>query len=281
MKENDAKSKSEKYYSVSAYWYEQIDEIYAQLERVSAAQIPDILRLRKLTRIMSVHSSTAIEGNALTLGQVAAVVNGKKVAGLPNDIKEVQNAWQAYGEVGAYNPWSVADLLKAHALMTAGLVEETGAFRTVNVSVADARGEVLHRGSPPEIVAEAVGELLAWGKDAGAHPLVKSSAVHCVLEHIHPFRDGNGRIGRLWQSAILTPWKPLFAYLPIERVVHDHQERYYLALRESQRDESVNASPFIGFMLDAISNSLDKFMTVAAVDEIDSTLSSKRAAKNG
>ncbi|GHS92534.1 hypothetical protein FACS1894139_14220 [Planctomycetales bacterium] len=195
MKENDAKSKSEKYYSVSACWYEQIDEIYAQLERVSAAQIPDILRLRKLTRIMSVHSSTAIEGNALTLGQVAAVVNGKKVAGLPNDIKEVQNAWQAYGEVGAYNPWSVADLLKAHALMTAGLVEEAGAFRAVNVSVVDDRGEVLHRGSPPEIVAEAVGELLAWGKDANAHPLVKSSAVHCVLEHLHPFRDGNGRVG--------------------------------------------------------------------------------------
>lgn len=252
-------------YTESPKWHEMIGGIHALLERVkiSEEQSGDVLHLRKLNRILSIHASTAIEGNRLTLEQVSDVINGKPVLGPPKDIKEVQNAWLAYNEMAAYDPWVVADLLQAHAFLTDTLIGESGRFRSVGVAVVRGDGVVMHRGSPAEEVPSLVEQLLDWGKTTEAHPLIKSSAVHYGIEHIHPFRDGNGRIGRLWQTLILSQWNPVFTWMPIETLIHYNQALYYQALQDSHAD-AVDCCPFIDFMLDAISNSLYKYIDIAA-----------------
>jgi len=252
------------FFSESPKWHEKIGGIHALLERVkiSEEQSGDVLRLRKLNRIMSIHASTAIEGNRLTLGQVTDVINGKPVLGPPKDIKEVQNAWQAYEGIDNYNPWLVKDFLRAHARMTEALVGESGKFRTVGVAVVRGDGVVLHRGSPADEVPALVGQLFRWGKTSDVHPLIKSSAVHYMIEHIHPFRDGNGRIGRLWQTLVLSKWNPLFEWMPVETLVHYNQALYYKALQESHQN-GVDCRPFIDFMLGAIENSLYKYVDIA------------------
>ena len=245
------------FFSESPRWHEKIGEIHALLERVkmSEEQSGDVLRLRKLNRILSIHASTAIEGNKLTLGQVTDVINGKPVWGPSKDIQEVQNAWQAYNEIDTFTPWLAQDLLKAHAFMTQTLVGESGQFRSVGVAVVRDDGVVVHRATPPNEVPVLVEHLLHWGETAETHPLIKSSAVHYMIEHIHPFRAGNGRIGRLWQTLILSRWNPLFAWMPVETLVHNNQALYYKALQNSHCS-GVDCRPFIDFMLDTIENSL-------------------------
>lgn len=254
----------EKFFTEDPKWHEKIGAIHALLERVkiSEEQSGDVLHLRKLNRILSVHASTAIEGNQLTLGQVTDVINGKPVWGPSKDIKEVQNAWQAYNELPGYAPWSAADLLRAHAHLTDTLIGESGQFRSGGVAVVGSDGTLLHRGARSAQVPDLVAQLLDWGKSSEAHPLIKSSAVHYMLEYIHPFRDGNGRIGRLWQTLILAQWNPLFAWMPIETLVHHNQALYYKALQDSHTG-AVDCRPFISFMLDAIANSLYKYIDVA------------------
>jgi Fic family protein len=234
------------FYSESPRWYEKIGQIHALLERVkiSEEEHDDVLHLRKLNRIMSIHASTAIEGNRLSLGQVQAVVNGAPVFGPPKDIKEVQNAWAAYNDMENLDPWSVTSLLKAHALLTNDLVGESGAFRTVGVAVVRGDGAVMHRGADPAKVPLLVDELLKWGKQSEVHPLIKSSALHFMIEHIHPFRDGNGRIGRLWQTLVLSRWNPLFEWMPVETLIHYNQALYYQALQDSHSAQ-VDCRPFI------------------------------------
>ncbi|MDR1571060.1 MAG: Fic family protein [Clostridiales Family XIII bacterium] len=256
------------FYTESPLWHEKIGGIHVLLERVKISeerfreQNGDALHLRKLSRIMSIHASTAIEGNKLTLGQVTAIINGAKVYGPPKDVREVQNAWQAYNGLDSYDPWSVEDLLRAHSLMTSGLIGESGEFRSVDVAVVRSDGAIMHRGAAPASVPQLVAELFGWGRESLAHPLIKSSAVHFMLEHIHPFRDGNGRIGRLWQTLVLSKWNPLFAWMPIETLVHYNQALYYNALQESHSGE-VDCRPFIDSMLDMIENSMYRYIDVA------------------
>lgn len=254
----------EKFFTEDPKWHEKIGAIHALLERVKITeeQSGDVLHLRKLNRILSVHASTAIEGNQLTLGQVTDVINGKPVWGPPKDIKEVQNAWHAYTEMPGYAPWSVQDLLRAHAHLTDALIGESGQFRSGGVAVVGSDGTLLHRGVLSAQVPKLVEQLLQWGLTSEAHPLIKSSAVHYRLEYIHPFRDGNGRIGRLWQTLILVQWNPLFAWMPIETLVHHNQALYYKALQDSHAG-AVDCRPFIDFMLDALANSLYKYIDVA------------------
>ena len=188
------------------------------------------LLLRKENRIRSIQSSLAIENNSLTLEQVTDIIEGRRVLGPPKDIHEVQNAYEAYERVFTMDPYSVEDFLEAHHLLTHGLVKHPGQFRLRDVGVYDASGRVVHIGARPQFVPSLVEELFSWAKNSDLLDLVKSCLVHFELEIIHPFEDGNGRMGRLWQSLILSRWNPLFEWLPIESVIHAHQQGYYDAL---------------------------------------------------
>jgi len=269
------------FFSESSKWYDSIGEIYALLERViiSEERSPDVLKLRRLNRIMSVHASTAIEGNILSLNQVKDVINGTPVWGPPKDVKEIQNAWQAYNRLEEYDPWSIWDFLRAHASMTDTLIGESGKFRSVGVSVITDQGMVIHEGSNSDDVPDLVAKLLDWGKNSNAHPLIKSSAVHYMIEHIHPFRDGNGRIGRLWQTLILSKWNPLFLWMPVETLIYHNQRRYYSALRDSNRND-LDCRPFIDFMLEIIAESLRKYADMPVSRDVVFGLELKKGILN-
>jgi Fic family protein len=189
------------------------------------------------------------------LAQVKDLAKGEPVVAPPRDVKEVENALAAYDALASFNPWKVADFLAAHRLLMEGLVKEAGAFRTVNVDIVNSVGQVVHSGSQVEKVPRLVSELLEYGSASKDHPLVVSSAIHFLIEHIHPFRDGNGRIGRLWQTLILSTWKPIFAWMPVETLIRQRQEDYYLAL-QSSREPEIDAAHFINYMLDVIEESL-------------------------
>ena len=167
--------------------------------------------LRRTNRIRTIYSSLAIEQNTLSLEQVTAVLNGKRIIAPPKDIAEVKNAYEIYEMMDNLNPYSVNDLLKAHGIMTRELVEESGCFRSGSVGVVDKEGKVLHMGTLPAYVPDLVYELLEWVENSDIHMLIKSCVFHHEFELIHPFADGNGRIGRLWHTLLLTQWKPMFA----------------------------------------------------------------------
>lgn len=248
-------------------WGEQIEQIVELLGRVNALEEMSgrVLELRRTNRITSVHSSTAIEGNQLTLAQVEGIANGEAVFAPPRAVIEVENALAAYDAIDTFDPWSVDDLLRAHGLLTRGLVAESGAFRTVDVEIVNTDGEVLHRGSRVEKVPRLVSELLDWARQSTEHPVVVSSAVQFLIEHIHPFRDGNGRIGRLWQTVILSHWRPAFAWMPTETLIRQNQEGYYSALQDS-REPEIDAAVFIDFMVGVITESLFSYETRARAD---------------
>ncbi|EJF13656.1 Fic/DOC family protein [Oribacterium parvum ACB8] len=195
----------------------------------------------------------AIEQNTLSLDQVSDVINGKRVLGPPEDIREVKNAYEAYEHVSELDPYSIKNLLYAHKLMTEGLVKEAGRFRSGNVGVY--AGECLiHAGTPARYVPDLISQLMAWLKESKYHPLVKSCIFHYEFEFIHPFMDGNGRTGRLWQSLILRKWNDLFAWLPVETLVHENQEEYYRVLQKA--DNAGDSTEFVEFMLGMIRNAL-------------------------
>ena len=210
--------------------------------------------LRRSNRIRTIYSSLAIEQNTLSLEQVTAVLSGKRIIAPPKDIAEVKNAYEIYEMMGSLDPYSVDDLLTAHGVMTRGLVDESGCFRSRSAGVADKQGNVLHFGTLPDYVPGLVMELLDWVRDSDFHMLIKSCVFHYELELIHPFADGNGRIGRLWHTLLLTHWKPMFAWLPVESMIHDRQDEYYQAINRSNNEAESTA--FIEFMLSAIKGAL-------------------------
>lgn len=210
--------------------------------------------LRRTNRIRTIYGSLAIEQNTLSLEQVTAVLNGKHVLAPPKDIAEVKNAYEIYERLDELDPYSVDDLLTAHGIMTRGLVEESGMFRTGSVGVVDQEGHVLHFGTLPQYVPDLVMQLLDWTKHSDLHMLIRSCVFHYELELIHPFADGNGRVGRLWHTLLLSKWNPVFAWLPVESIIHDHQQEYYDAINGS--NDIAESTPFIEFMLSAIKTSL-------------------------
>ena len=207
-------------------------------------------KLRRENRIKTIYSSLAIEQNTLTLDQVTDVIEGKRVLAPPAEIREVKNAYEAYEQLQKLDMYSVKDLLKAHKLMTEGLVKETGVFRSKNAGVYDQNHNLIHAGSPANYVPELIGQLFVWLKTSNMHPLVKSCIFHYEFEFIHPFADGNGRTGRLWHTLILQNWKEFFAWLPIETMIHEKQNDYYAAINAS--NTAGESTIFVAFMLNMI-----------------------------
>ena len=220
----------------------------------STSQLSTSPMLRRINRIRTIHGSLAIEQNTLSLEQVTAVVDGKTVIAPPKDIAEVKNAYEIYEHMDKLNPYSVDDLLTAHSIMTRGLVEETGMFRTRNVGVVDNQGHVLHFGTLPDYVPGLVAELMEWTKHSNEHMLIRSCVFHYEFELIHPFADGNGRMGRLWHTLLLSKWNPIFAWLPVESMIYAHQQEYYNAINAS--NNAGESTVFVEFMLATIKASL-------------------------
>jgi len=210
--------------------------------------------LRRTNRIRTIHGSLAIEQNTLSLEQVTAVLNGKQVLAPPKDIAEVKNAYEIYERLDELDPYSVDNLLLAHGIMMRGLIVEAGVFRSGSVGVVDQQGRVLHLGTLPRYVPDLVMELLDWTKTSDIHMLIRSCVFHYELELIHPFADGNGRIGRLWHTLLLSKWNPAFAWLPVESMIHARQPEYYAAINAS--NASGESTVFIEFMLSTIKASL-------------------------
>ena len=230
----------------------EIAELVGKLN--STNQLSTNPTLRRTNRIRTIHGSLAIEQNTLSLEQVTAVLNGKQVLAPPKDIAEVKNAYEIYERLDELDPYSVDDLLTAHGIMTRELVEESGVFRSRPVGVVDQEGRVLHFGTLPQYVPDLVMELLDWAKDSDIHMLIRSCVFHYELELIHPFSDGNGRIGRLWHTLLLSKWNPVFAWLPVESMIHAHQKEYYAAINAS--NAAGESTVFIEFMLSTIKASL-------------------------
>ncbi|MFR0540251.1 Fic family protein [Lactobacillus delbrueckii] len=215
--------------------------------------------LRKENRIRTIHSSLAIEQNSLTLEQVTAILDGKRILGNPNEIREVKNAYATYEMMLELNPYSVDDLLEAHKQMMAGLISENGKFRTSGVGVF-AGDQVIHMAPPAKLVPGEIQNLITWYRNSKVHPLIKSAIFHYEFEFIHPFADGNGRMGRLWHSLLLGNWNEIFFWLPIEELIRSRQEEYYQALGKS--DELGESSPFVEFMLEVILDTLKETTVV-------------------
>ncbi len=210
--------------------------------------------LRKKNKIKTIQSSLEIEGNTLTIEQITALLENKRVIAPAKDILEVKNAIKVYDKIQGYNFSSINDFKRAHKLLMNGLIDSAGEFRKTEVGVVKG-SKVQHLAPPGPMVNGLMKDLFQYLKETDELPLIKSCAFHYELEFIHPFVDGNGRMGRLWQTIILMRYNPLFEYLPVESIVKEKQEAYYLALSKS--DKSGQATPFIEFMLMIIREALD------------------------
>lgn len=247
-------------YEITDEMLELVAEIMENLGKLSSVnELEKLPRLRRVSRIKSIHSSLAIENNTLTLSQVTDVINGKKVLGPQKDITEVQNANLAYNKLDEINPYELKDLLTIHGILMNGLVKEAGRLRSGQVGVYNSKGEVVHLAPPAEFVPQQIENLFDWVKNSNANMLIKSSVFHYEFEFIHPFNDGNGRTGRLWQTALLSSWKPIFAWIPIESIIKDNQAEYYKAITLSTSQAKSNI--FILFMLDAINKAIIDIIT--------------------
>lgn len=237
-------------YKISSKIIHLISLISEALGRLTVlAQIQDELKLRKANRIRTIQGSLAIEGNTLSEEQITAILNGKPVIAPPKEIQEVRNAIKAYEQFQKWQPAYEQDLLKAHQVLMAGLIDEVGQYRQGGVGVMSG-DQVVHLAPPASQVVRLMNDLLQWLEQSDEHPLITSSVFHYEFEFIHPFADGNGRMGRLWQTLILTKWNPIFANIPVESLIYQNQRAYYDALQAST--DRTDSAPFIEFILQMI-----------------------------
>lgn len=220
-------------------------------------------KLRRENRIKTIHSSLAIEHNSLSLEQVTAVLNGKRILGAPQEIKEVQNAYEAYEIMLSLNPLDIEDLLNAHKLMMNSLVKENGVFRSGGVGVFEGE-KLIHAAPPANYVPKLIADLFDWYNQSELHILIKSCIFHYEFEFIHPFADGNGRMGRMWHTLLLSQWNELFAWLPIEELIRERQQEYYDALAIA--DKKADCTGFVEMMMRVI---LDALVQLDKTDQVD------------
>ncbi|MHC4926484.1 MAG: Fic family protein [Planctomycetota bacterium] len=229
-----------------------IEQIGEALGRLSVKTSQD-LRLRRVNRIQTLHGSLAIEGNTLSEDQIATILDGKEVVAPIRDVQEVRNAIKAYDQYPGWNPASESDLLKAHEIMMLGLIDVPGQYRISGAGVMGPQ-EIIHVAPQADRVPELMSRLLAWLDSTKEHALLKSCVFHYEFEFIHPFVDGNGRLGRLWQTLILTRWNELFANIPVESMVYAHQQEYYDAIAHSSKEGQ--STVFIEFMLNMVAEKI-------------------------
>ena len=252
-------------YTITPAILSRVAEIAGEVGRLGALEgLPNVPKLRRDNRIRSIQASLAIENNTLSLDQVTAVLAGKRVLGPAREIQEVKNAFAAYEAMAGWNPAAAKDLLAAHRLMLEGLVDGAGKFRSRGVGIAQGK-QLVHLAPPADRVPGLMKDLLGWLKRSDAHPLVAGCVFHYELEFIHPFADGNGRMGRLWQTLILSRWDPLFAFLPVETVIRAQQADYYRVLGTC--DKAGNSTAFIEFLLAALLTALREAATSRPIGE--------------
>ncbi len=246
-------------YDITEEMLELASEITENLGRLSSiSDLERLPRLRRVNRIKSIQSSLAIENNTLSLEQVTDVIDGKRVLGPEDDIIAVKNAFEVYKRFSEFDPFSLGDMQKAHGIMMNGLMSGAGELRTGPVGVFNENGKVIHIAPPQEMVPGLMTQLFDWLKNSKTNMLIRSSVFHYEFEFIHPFGDGNGRTGRLWQTALLASWKPIFEWVPIESIIKDHQEKYYKAIGLSTAEGKSNA--FILFMLGVIKKAVEEIV---------------------
>ena len=236
-------------YTITSHILALAERIGEAIGRAEEAAVSTDLRLRRINRIRTIRGSLAIEGNTLSEEQISTILDGKPVVAPLREIQEARNAIKAYDRYPEWNPASETDLLNAHQVLMAALLDAPGRYRRGRVVVAGA-GEVHQIGPPADRVPHLISDLLSWLGNTREHPLIASSVFHYEFEFIHPFEDGNGRMGRLWQTLILTRWKPLFADVPVESLIHARQSEYYDAIRQSSA--TGESTPFITIMLETI-----------------------------
>ena len=235
-----------------------VASISEKLGKLNAVQgLENKPHLRKNNRIKSIHASLKIEANSLSLGQVRDVINGKLVLGEQKEIQEVKNAYAAYEKLAEIDPYSINDLKHYHGIMTRYLVDEAGEFRSSEEGVFSGE-RCIFMAPPARLVPQLMSNLFAWMKSAkdDVHPLILSSIFHYEFVFIHPFTDGNGRMARLWHTAMLAKWKPILEYIPIESQIEKFQEEYYDAISKCHMEGA--ATIFIEFMLSQIDKILDE-----------------------
>ena len=259
-------------FSISNKMLEFVSSISEKIGRISGyTDFETKPQLRKNNRIKSIYSSLAIEANSLSLPEVRDVINGHIVLGPQREIQEVKNAYDAYDKLNEINPYSVSELKKYHSIMTYALVNDSGSFRKGEEGVFDG-DKCIFMAPPANLVPSLTEDLFHWmsREKNSIHPLILSSVFHYEFVFIHPFSDGNGRMARLWQTAILTKWKPIFQFIPIESQIYKYQDRYYSAISDCHVEG--NSNLFIEFMLEMIDETLSEIIAQAKSE--DSQISS-------
>ncbi|QFR49378.1 Fic family protein [Sulfurimonas lithotrophica] len=247
----------------------QISEELTKLQFSSITKVNPMLR--KKNRIKTLAGTLEIEGNFLGEEKITSIIDGKKVLGSVKELAEVQGAIKAYDKLESYRYDELDDLLLAHKILMDEILTTAGSFRSVNVQVGE------HIAPQPSMVSDLMTDLFTWLKNSDEHMLLKSCIFHYEFEFIHPFSDGNGRIGRLWQSVILNSYNPLFSLLPTESIVRDHQEEYYKAIENST--EQGESTPFIEFMLEMILESMQNIKNVNVPNSVPKNVPIKRLDK--
>lgn len=245
-------------YQITEYIIKLIASVSEKIGEVNALHIyKPAAELRKRNRIKTIQSSLEIEGNTLTEEQITALLDNKRIMAPAKDILEVQNAIEVYDQLKNFHPENMKDLTRAHAMLMKGLVDKAGKFRTSNVGIVKG-SEIAHLAPGGLMVKSLMNDLFKYLKNHDDLILIKSCVFHYEFEFIHPFTDGNGRMGRLWQTMILMQQYPVFEYLPVESLIKEYQNEYYSKLSES--DKSGHSTPFIEFMLTLIEESLRQLL---------------------